>query len=139
MFVYAKAAASDAVAFRIIEQASELYLTTYDDADLKNAIPTVPGVTFLKSGQSCAAGTRLLVPKIARTSGKRCTSAIKFASKVEGLSLLHARASGRGMFKSTTGKMTTLSGERQRAVPMTHPTPKPVDTRLKIVASFSPS
>ncbi len=46
----------------------------------------------------------------ARTSGKRCTSAIKFASNVEVLSLLHAKASRSGIFKSTTGKMTTFSG-----------------------------
>src|SRR5271167_1214209 len=75
----------------------------------------------------------------ARTSGKRCTSPIKFASNGEVLSLLHARANVRGMFKSTTDKMTTVSGHRQRAVPRTQPTPKPVATRLRIVASFSPS
>jgi hypothetical protein len=70
----------------------------------------------------------------ARMSGKRCTSPMKFASKGEVLSLLQARASVRGTFKSTTGKMTTVSGHRQRALPRTHPTPKPVDTRLRIVA-----
>ena len=75
----------------------------------------------------------------ARTSGKRCTSPMKRASKGEVLSRLHARASRRGTFKSTTGKMATVSGHRHRALPRTHPTPKPVDTRLKIVASFSPS
>jgi hypothetical protein len=75
----------------------------------------------------------------ARTSGKRCTSPMKRASKGEVLSRLHARVSLRGRFKSTTGKMATVSGHRQRALPRTHPTPKPVDTRLKIVASFSPS
>ena len=30
-------------------------------------------------------------------------------------------------------------GDRQRAVPRTHPTPNPVDTRLRIVASLFPS
>ena len=37
---------------------------------------------------------------IARTSGKRCTSAMKFASSGEVLSLFHASASGNGMFRS---------------------------------------
>jgi DNA invertase Pin-like site-specific DNA recombinase len=34
------------------------------------------------------------------------------------LSFLHARATAIGMFKSTMGKMMTLSGHRQRAVPI---------------------
>jgi len=34
-----------------------------DDADLKSAIPTALIAAFLNSGQACAAGTRLLVPK----------------------------------------------------------------------------
>jgi aldehyde dehydrogenase (NAD+) len=34
-----------------------------DDADLKKAIPTALIAAFLNSGQACAAGTRLLVPK----------------------------------------------------------------------------
>ena len=34
-----------------------------DDAVLENAIPTALGIAFLNSGQACAAGTRLLVPK----------------------------------------------------------------------------
>jgi aldehyde dehydrogenase (NAD+) len=34
-----------------------------DDADLDTAIPTALGIAFLNSGQACAAGTRLLVPK----------------------------------------------------------------------------
>jgi len=75
----------------------------------------------------------------ARIPGERCTSLMKFASRGEVLSLRHTRDSARGMSKSTTGKMTIVSGDRQRAVPMTHPTPKPVATRLRIVASFSPS
>src|SRR3984893_2249058 len=75
----------------------------------------------------------------ARTSGKRFTSPMKRASKGEVLSRLHARVSRRGTFKSTTGNMATVSGHRHRALPRTHPTPKPVETRLKIVASFSPS
>jgi len=75
----------------------------------------------------------------ARTSGKRCTSPMKRASKGEVLSRRHARASRRATFKSNTGKMATVSGHRHRALPSTHPTPKPVDTRLRIVASFSPS
>jgi aldehyde dehydrogenase (NAD+) len=34
-----------------------------DDADLEKAIPTALIIAFLNSGQACAAGTRLLVPK----------------------------------------------------------------------------
>jgi len=34
-----------------------------DDADLSKAIPNALGIAFLNSGQACAAGTRLLVPK----------------------------------------------------------------------------
>jgi hypothetical protein len=64
---------------------------------------------------------------------------MKLASKGEVLSFLHTSANVRGMFKSTTGKMTTDSGHRQRAVARTHPTPMPVDTRLRIVGSFTPS
>ena len=75
----------------------------------------------------------------ARTSGKRFTSPMKRASKGEVLSRLHARVSRRGTFKSTTGNMATVSGHRHRALPRTHPTPRPIDTRLRIVASFNPS
>ena len=34
-----------------------------EDADLDEAIPRALGIAFLNSGQACAAGTRLLVPK----------------------------------------------------------------------------
>src|SRR5690349_1634058 len=34
-----------------------------DDADLKQAVPSALVMAFLNSGQACAAGTRLLVPK----------------------------------------------------------------------------
>ena len=34
-----------------------------DDADLRKAIPNALVIAFLNSGQACAAGTRLLVPK----------------------------------------------------------------------------
>ncbi len=86
------------------------------------------------------AKTRCYQPLLtARTSGKRRTSAMKFTSKGEVLSFLQTSAKVRGMFKSTTGKMTTDSGHRQRAVARTHPTPMPVDTRLRIVGSFTPS
>jgi aldehyde dehydrogenase (NAD+) len=34
-----------------------------DDVGLDNAIPTALGIAFMNSGQACAAGTRLLVPK----------------------------------------------------------------------------
>ena len=63
---------------------------------------------------------------------------MNFASKGDVLSLLHARTSGRGISKSITGKMATVSGHRQRADSRTHPTPKSVATRLRIVASLSP-
>jgi len=67
----------------------------------------------------------------ARTSGKRCTSAMKVASKGEILSLLQARAIGNGMFRSVTDRMTTCFGHRQRAVSFTHPMPIPWETRLR--------
>jgi hypothetical protein len=75
----------------------------------------------------------------ARTSGRHRTSSMKRASKGEVLSLLHTRDIVRGMFKSSTGRMATVLGHRHRALPRTHPTPKPVDTRLRIVASLNPS
>ena len=34
-----------------------------DDSDFEQAIPTALGIAFLNSGQACAAGTRLLVPR----------------------------------------------------------------------------
>jgi aldehyde dehydrogenase (NAD+) len=34
-----------------------------EDAALDKAIPTALGIAFLNSGQACAAGTRLLVPR----------------------------------------------------------------------------
>lgn len=34
-----------------------------DDVDLEKAIPTALGIAFMNSGQACAAGTRLLVPR----------------------------------------------------------------------------
>src|SRR6266481_3132536 len=92
-----------------------------------------------QNGRHGGAGAVSLYLLTARTFGKRRTSPIKFASKGEVLSRLHARAKVRGIFKSTTGRTTTVSGHRQRAVSKTHPTPKPLDTRLRIVASFSPS
>jgi hypothetical protein len=64
---------------------------------------------------------------------------MKRASKGEALSRLHASESRTGTFKSITGKMTTAAGQRHRALSRTHPTPRPVETRLRIVASFSPS
>jgi hypothetical protein len=91
----------------------------------------------------CCVGSgkaRRLQPVLtARTSGKRCASATKLASKGDLLSFLQAsqaRTSSSDTFKSTTDVMTTLLGHRQRAVPRTHPTPKPVATRLRIVASL---
>src|ERR1700723_885042 len=75
----------------------------------------------------------------ALTSGKRCTSAMNLVSKGEELSFLQTRASGSGTFRSTTDIIATLVGHRKRAVPSTHPTPKPFATRLRIVASFGPS
>jgi aldehyde dehydrogenase (NAD+) len=42
-----------------------------DDAALDQAIPTALGIAFLNSGQACAAGTRLLVPKSRLDAVKR--------------------------------------------------------------------
>jgi aldehyde dehydrogenase (NAD+) len=42
-----------------------------DDADLDQAIPRALGIAFLNSGQACAAGTRLLVPKSRLEAVKR--------------------------------------------------------------------
>jgi aldehyde dehydrogenase (NAD+) len=42
-----------------------------DDADLDKAIPRALGIAFLNSGQACAAGTRLLVPKSRLEAVKR--------------------------------------------------------------------
>src|SRR6266478_1378922 len=42
-----------------------------DDADLNKAIPSALVMAFLNSGQACAAGTRLLVPKSKLDSVKR--------------------------------------------------------------------
>jgi aldehyde dehydrogenase (NAD+) len=42
-----------------------------DDADLTIAIPRALGIAFLNSGQACAAGTRLLVPKSRLDAVKR--------------------------------------------------------------------
>src|SRR5258705_13906894 len=44
-----------------------------------------------------------------------------------------------GNFKSVTGSSATLSGHRQRVALLTNATPSPHDTRLSIVASFTPS
>jgi len=42
-----------------------------DDAKLEEAIPKALGMAFLNSGQACAAGTRLLVPKKSFEAAKR--------------------------------------------------------------------
>jgi aldehyde dehydrogenase (NAD+) len=42
-----------------------------DDADFSKAIPMALGIAFLNSGQACAAGTRLLVPKSRLDEAKR--------------------------------------------------------------------
>jgi aldehyde dehydrogenase (NAD+) len=42
-----------------------------DDADLDATIPRALGIAFLNSGQACAAGTRLLVPKSRLNAVKR--------------------------------------------------------------------
>jgi aldehyde dehydrogenase (NAD+) len=42
-----------------------------DDADFNNAVPMALGIAFLNSGQACAAGTRLLVPKSRLDAVKR--------------------------------------------------------------------
>ena len=75
----------------------------------------------------------------ASTSGKSRTSVTNLASNGEALSFLQTRANWRDTFKSDTGNTTTPLGHRQRAVPLTNPTPSPCDTRLKMVASFTAS
>src|SRR5580704_2714256 len=42
-----------------------------DDADFNKAIPMALGIAFMNSGQACAAGTRLLVPKSQLDAVKR--------------------------------------------------------------------
>jgi len=42
-----------------------------DDANLDQAIPAALGIAFLNSGQACAAGTRLLVPRKQLKAAKR--------------------------------------------------------------------
>ncbi len=42
-----------------------------DDANLDGAIPAALGIAFLNSGQACAAGTRLLVPRKRLEAAKR--------------------------------------------------------------------
>jgi aldehyde dehydrogenase (NAD+) len=42
-----------------------------DDDNLNEAIPTALGIAFLNSGQACAAGTRLLVPRKRLEAAKR--------------------------------------------------------------------
>ena len=42
-----------------------------DDAELGKAIPTALGMAFMNSGQACAAGTRLLVPRKELDAAKR--------------------------------------------------------------------
>jgi aldehyde dehydrogenase (NAD+) len=42
-----------------------------DDANLDEAIPAALGIAFLNSGQACAAGTRLLVPRKQLEAAKR--------------------------------------------------------------------
>src|SRR5262249_34713109 len=74
-----------------------------------------------------------------RTSGKLRMPAMKPASKGEVLSFLQTSDSGSGIFRSLTEMMTTRSGHRQRAVPLTHPTPMPCETRLRMVASLTAS
>src|SRR5690349_21464266 len=45
-----------------------------DDANLDEAIPAALGMAFLNSGQACAAGTRLLVPRIRLEAVRRAIS-----------------------------------------------------------------
>src|SRR6185436_5453643 len=75
----------------------------------------------------------------ASTSGNDRTSATNFASNEEELSFRQMSAKGSGNFKSATGSKITLPGHRQRVALLTNATPSPHDTRLRIVASFTPS
>jgi hypothetical protein len=73
------------------------------------------------------------------TSDNRRTFSTNLASKGESLSFRQISANGSGNFKSVTDTNTTLSGHRQRVALLTNATPSPHDTRLRIVASFTPS
>src|SRR5437879_4473395 len=73
------------------------------------------------------------------TSGNSRTSSKNLASKGEPLSLRQTRAKGNRKFKSATGINTTPAGHRQRVALLTKATPNPHETRLRIVASFTPS
>lgn len=73
------------------------------------------------------------------TSGSERTPATNFASRGDVSSFRHTRANGSGSCKSGTGRRTTPSGQRQRVAPLTNATPSPHDTRLRIVASLTPS
>src|SRR5688572_2079529 len=75
----------------------------------------------------------------ASTSGNDRTSETNFARSGEELSFRQISANGSGNFKSVTESNTTLSGHRQRVALLTKATPSPHDTRLRIVASFTPS
>src|SRR5579864_2223336 len=50
-----------------------------DDVELDKAIPTALGIAFLNSGQACAAGTRLLVPRTRLDEVKRAILAAMHA------------------------------------------------------------
>ena len=53
-----------------------------DDVGLDNAIPAALGIAFMNSGQACAAGTRLLVPKSRLDEVKRAIVAAMPAFRV---------------------------------------------------------
>jgi len=59
------------------------------------------------------------------TAGRRRTSATNRASSGEELSLVQTNDNGSGISKSIMGKITAPSGHRQRAFPLTQPTPIP--------------
>jgi len=53
-----------------------------DDADFNKAVPTALGIAFLNSGQACAAGTRLLVPRRQLDAAKRAIAVAMRAFRV---------------------------------------------------------
>jgi hypothetical protein len=93
-----------------------------------NLLPFQPGAKIAIQRLECAS-----------TSGNDRTSSTNFASKGEALSLRQTTANGSDNFKSVTDSNPTLSGHRQRVALLTNATPKPHDTRLRIVASLTPS
>jgi aldehyde dehydrogenase (NAD+) len=61
---------------------SPTILLDLDDVNLDEAIPAALGIAFLNSGQACAAGTRLLVPRTRFEAAKRAIADVMRAFPV---------------------------------------------------------